>query len=506
MKVYDTTPKAGFLRALMNHKWTVSGALSELVDNSFGPGRGNASRVVITNDQKNRWLRVVDNGEGMDNLGRLFQLGNTIGRAPGDIGIYGSGGTMALLYMADRVEIWSLRKGKVTYDSVDWNECIESGAFPTISAEWTISDDTNTPHDLLDFGSGTAIHLWLQPQRVINPNRANMIARDLEEAYAPGLRRGKEILWVTRGRNGGSRSLTDPMPQLQRHRVLGGVVEMPNGDSLAFSGMAGIVADLPHAKSMIAIGYGDRVIKNTRDCYSSADEEERYAGTGVCGFIDLHDGWQPYLSTTKDDVNDDRVWRALMDHVFREIRPLLKARDEARQTMLFADLQMSLQSIFTGKCALEVTVRAPAIPDLPSGGPAGVTAPHLRKPHEPSTDASRDAQAPAISGIEIVPQDDTQMRRCLCTIERRQSSLFAFVNIEHPDVAEAMKARPANTRALTFLITSQIAELVAKDDDLRKDMFSKGVLHEIEQNEGTSAPFIMRVLVDRMRGHRVEQA
>src|SRR5262245_29785536 len=96
MSGYDTTPKPAFLLAMQNQKWSVSGALAELVDNSFGSGRGNADYCAIIHRQRQRVIEVLDNGQGMEYLGRIFQLGNTIGRAPGDIGRYGSGGTMAL--------------------------------------------------------------------------------------------------------------------------------------------------------------------------------------------------------------------------------------------------------------------------------------------------------------------------------------------------------------------------------------------------------------------------
>ena len=506
MKVYDTVPKPAFLRALQNQSWTMSGALSELVDNSFGPGRGNADRVIITNHQKDRWIRVLDNGAGMDNLGRLFQLGNTIGRAIGDIGLYGSGGTMALLWLANRVDIWSLRGGKVTHDSVDWKECIEAGEYPRINGEWEKANESNTPHDLLEQEHGTVIQLWLQRERVLTSNRLNMVSRDLEETYAPGLRSGKEIIWKTEGRNGGYRSLSDPTPSLKKYKDISGAIALSDDTFLPFEGLAGIIEDLPHSKSAISIGYGARVITTTRDCFSSPDEEERYAGTGICGFVDLKEGWQIYLSTTKSGVNDDNIWRALMGHIFSQIRALLKSRDEARQILLLADLQMSLQSMFSGRSDLEITIRRPAVPDLESGkGDAEEKQEHKHRPSVANDDAEREAKTPALSGIEIAPQTDIQMERCLCRVERRSSSLIAYVNMEHPDVAESMKSRPANTRALSFLITGQIAEMMAKDDELRREMFPKNVNEQIDSVRGDGvSSYIMRLLVDRVRGHKIE--
>jgi hypothetical protein len=107
----------------------MAGALSEIVDNSFGPARGNAHSVKIVYDAKARTLSVLDDGLGMDAIGRLFRHGDTIGRAVGDIGFYGAGGTKAILWLSDQVSIWTLRDGMVQSDSVQWAKWIKAESF-----------------------------------------------------------------------------------------------------------------------------------------------------------------------------------------------------------------------------------------------------------------------------------------------------------------------------------------------------------------------------------------
>jgi hypothetical protein len=161
--------------------------------------------------------------------------------------------------------------------------------------------------------------------------------------------------------------------------------------------------------------------------------------------------------------------------------------------------------MFSGRSDLEITIRKPSIPDLDSGDGDKEGGERKRRPSTPNEDAEREAKTSALSGIEIAPQTDIQMERCLCRIERRHSSLIAYVNMEHPDVAEAMKSRPANTRALSFLITGQIAELMAKDDQMRREMFPKQTIDEIDAFRGDGlSSYIMRILVDRVRGHKTE--
>ena len=127
----------------------------------------------------------------MESIGRLFQLGNTIGRCPGDIGLYGSGGTMAILWLASVVDVWSLKNGFVSHDSVDWLEQINRDTYPEISEDWETATPANTPARLLGLGHGTMIRIKLSRERTLIPSN---IRRDLFKTYAPALRIGKKLV------------------------------------------------------------------------------------------------------------------------------------------------------------------------------------------------------------------------------------------------------------------------------------------------------------------------
>src|SRR5215469_15378187 len=156
-KLFNCTPKPAMLRSVQNERWNVSGALAELLDNSFGPGRGNATTVTIFHDLTARTLTVLDNGRGMDAIGRLFQHGNSIGHSIGDIGEYGAGGTKALLWLASRVSIWTLREQMVQHDNVIWKNWFNLDSFDdaNVSNDWRRSNSSNTPAELLAIGHGT---------------------------------------------------------------------------------------------------------------------------------------------------------------------------------------------------------------------------------------------------------------------------------------------------------------------------------------------------------------
>src|SRR5215471_14537611 len=195
-KMFNCQTLPAELRAKQHAKWKAEGAIAELVDNSFGPFRGDASEVIISYDSKARTLSVLDNGKGMDHIGRMFQGGNTGGTGIGDIGEFGAGGTLAVLWLADHVDIATLRHGKVMRDSVLWKEWIAAKSFKDlgVSDDWDIATVNNCPAGLLAVGHGTMITMRLLHKRKID---AAKIRKELARLYSPGLRNGKSITWRT---------------------------------------------------------------------------------------------------------------------------------------------------------------------------------------------------------------------------------------------------------------------------------------------------------------------
>jgi hypothetical protein len=479
----DTTPKPSFLRAIQNQKWTVAGALSELVDNSFGPGRGNASTVWIDHDATNRVLSVCDDGQGMDHVGRLFCLGDTIGRAIGDIGEYGSGGTMAILWLATSVDVCTLRGGQLMKHARNWPQQFKADGYFVVPDEWRKAKAGNTPVRLLEATNGTLIVCRLLKERQFLMQN---VIRDLQNNYAPGLRSGKKIIWRTikKGCVTESHPLVEPYPEFKNSIDFDFVLDT-GAEHLAVSGKAGIVDELPYAQSKMSIGYGHRVICTTRECYQK-EGAERFSGTGVCGWIDLHEGWQSYLSTTKDAINDGPVWHALMGHLYDELSPLLESVSKETLRILFDDLQLSLQTSINDLSSIsndDWREHAPinVIP-IPGPRPPGPN-PEPRPPgpdvddrhKQPGLNPGDDApiKAPAQSQLIVVECTDKEMKGTLCGVTLEKHDVVAQVNREHPWVEEALKAKPVNRKALLYLIVREIAAAIADQVEFQKRLFPK---------------------------------
>jgi hypothetical protein len=462
---FDTTPKPYFLQAMRNQAWTITGALAELVDNSFGPGRGDATTCHITYNPKTRTLSVVDDGVGMTSIGRLFQLGNTIGRSPGDIGLYGSGGTMALLWLGAAASVYTLRDDKVSHDTVVWSQSIEAGRFPRINEAWQPASLSNCPAELFEQGQGTAVVLKLADER--GKLRADNTKRDLARIYGPGIRAGKRIVWTTLGKNGETETLTDPivMPG-DDDKVVDFDFALEYGNEiLPVRGQVGLVDGLSVIDAGIHVGYGSRVIAKTKDCFVSADSSEKFVGASVTGWLDLGDGWQPYLSTTKTALNDKPLWDALMGYVFDSIRPLLEEADDEKLTLELEDIALSLQNLFDGSARVSVAKKEPTDEETEEVGPDDIEGERpLAEPATPQTDDHTDK--PARAEVRIMPESDDKLDGTLCLAEKAASTITVMVNKEHPVIELALQQRPVNRALLNQIVVSEIANVIAADPEL----------------------------------------
>jgi len=505
---FDTTPKPAFLLAMQNQKWHVTGAISELVDNSFGPGRGNAQRVKVIFDPKRQIVSVLDDGVGMETIGQLFQLGETVGRTPGDIGLYGSGGTMAILWLAKEVELWTLRNGEVSHDKVNWPLQIRTNKYPLISTSWKKASFSNTPVQLLELGHGTLVRLHLARGRTVRPSH---VKQELSRTYSPALRRGKKITWITLATDGKTKAREDLRPTLElphdpeRRVTFQTIIEIPNDEDdgvihLLAMGEIGLIDDLPHSQSVVSIGYGCRVIQETRDCYSSPDRSETFAGIGIAGYLDLGDAWTPFLATTKDAIHHGPAYDALMARVFTKIRPLLLECEDEKLNIILTDLELALNAAFNGSLKMPENVGAMAQPhaeeptrDL-TDEPGSVSVKTTARPGTTSE------EMPAVCKIEIQECTDAEMESILCKADPRPGGMAVFINKDHSFVRAAMRSKPINRWLLNHMVLREVTVAMVDDELLLARAFGAKETEKLsELSPRAREGKVMRALIDRVR-------
>lgn len=527
-RTFDTSPSARLLTALANIPWKPHGAISEIVDNALGDQRGNADEVLIIWDKRARKLTVRDNGVGMKRIGHLFQLGSIpMGWSATDIGQFGSGGTMALLWLATDVRIYTMRNGKVMFDHVRWKDHVDSGVFPQVSDEWK-EPTANTPTALRELGHGTQIELWIRRDRAI---KEDQIQRELAHTYAPALRQGKIIRWLTvssKGRDYISALKADPFPlpsdksKIVRFRVS---VASDSGRLLQARGEVALYDDLPWKESFVSVGFGHRNLMTTRDCYQSADGETQYGGTGVRGWVDListiNADWKPKLTVTKDDIDDANLRAQLMHQVFIRIEPLLKQTERDRLAVILGGLSLELTDAFNN-------LNDPDFEFDEDGthGAAGpgilrddrVTFDDVVRPFKPITpkvvDPSRrgpypggNAKPPA-ARLDLLPVSDKEIDGALCRMQvlnEHESMLKIEINKDHDVVEELLKPRQTNRIGLNMMVTREVASGFIKHPQLMQRLLSRRLRSKLdEQQDDTSRErYLARLLMDSARRPKV---
>lgn len=377
----DITPTVQLIKALQSQDWEAKGAISEFVDNSFGEARGNAGRVLIRWNQRTRELSILDNGQGMKDVGDLFQLGLTVGRSPRDIGKYGVGGTMGLVWLGEQADVWTKSKGQMSSAHVIWSE-LTARTDPTdwhIEQQgWQTASLANTPSELLDETHGTLISLSVPRSKRFH---ANTIKTELAKRYAPGLRAGRRLRWETVSARGAIASEELASPWFLPDPVHINFALALGDRDLFVQGSIGLDPTLGPDESKIAIGFGHRIVMSTSDCYTSPDGARSYSGLGVAGYIDLQDGWQDYLTTAKTDFTDAELYDHLMAALFQQLEPLLAKADKGSETLQLETLALKISVSLEGALDVDVEVapRSPAVeshwpePHAPTG--AGPTEP-----------------------------------------------------------------------------------------------------------------------------------
>jgi Histidine kinase-, DNA gyrase B-, and HSP90-like ATPase len=529
-QLYDTTPLTNVLFGLSSQKWNVPGATSELIDNSFGELRGNAKHVWITYNAQNRMFSVLDNGVGMDHVGALFQLGKTIGRGVRDIGKYGQGGTMAILWLPTAVSIWTMRDGKVMLDDVRWDDYKNKTEFPQVNDTWERASLRNTPPELFELGHGTLIRMHLRDGRSFQPDA---VQRELSRLYAPGLRKDYKITWTTIARDGRTYEQqlapeqfelpSDPSKIVNFNFVMKARDDEGNNVTLPVTGQVALIDDLPYARSTVSLGYGPRVIIETRDCYSSADGSAKYSGTGVWGWLDLGEGWQDFLTTTKDGIKADHVRAVLMNHVFKRIEPLLKQTEKDRLSLVLDGLRLELTDVFNGLNELDFvleesetettlghdpTVRYPGFNDPKPFKPF---VPNLKADDEmPKLVPGEDKKEKAVVRLEFIEQNDTAMKGALCRLQilsEAENNLKIEVNIEHPVMQELLYGtNPIQKLALILLVTREIAASLADNEAVLRRFVVPRLMRKLDQlgtDNGHKERLLARLLMDSARRPRV---
>lgn len=462
----DITPTIDLIRGLASDDWEVRGAISELVDNSFGEARGNASRIDISWNPSTREFWQLDNGAGMDDVARLFQLGDGVGRHPKDIGRYGMGGTMALIWLpwGESCTVWTKRGNYMASLTVHWSEMKD---WEVPSLDWRRASLVNTPPRLLALSSGTLIAFKVRRARRFH---AETVQKELTRRYAPGLRAGREIYWhsVVRGKE----SMEALVPPAGLPNPINIDWTLVYEDKyLPVVGVIGQDPSLGLERSQVEIGFGARVVKATKDCYTAPDESHSYTGLHVAGYIDLGEGWQDYLTTAKTDFTDVELYRALMGALFERLKPLLQENEDEIEAIQLNGIAMKLSASLSGGFEVDAEV-SPGRRTKGGGHQGGPDTTGDGTPRIPRTNGEgREIKRAASAHVLLKWGTEKDLEGLLFRVEfRANDEIWVWLDKGHEIVAEARRrSSPAQEMLLETLVLPQVsAALVGTPELLHK--------------------------------------
>jgi hypothetical protein len=493
-------PTGRILHGIRSRKWSIPDAIAELVDNSFGELRGKADTVSIQWDAKKRVLAVLDNGRGMKDVADLFTLGEGIASGAGDIGVFGMGGSEALLWLADHAVVETLRTdlvgGNVARGRANWKSCIDRQDFPTINNQWRRATPATCTTELLDRGHGTLILLLLRDGLKVYPE---VIRDQLSRRYGVGLRTGRRIEWID---GVGEEAVVTPVTPWnpgEMKDVITATITIEQG--LSAKVVAGRVDRLSVRHSKLAVNYLYRQIKETTEGFGRIVQ-------GAVGYIDLSPKWLQYLTTTKDDIREDcrHLEAELMRRIAEVLRPLVEKLEQAKLEKVFTNVRFNLKR----RLEFGIQYATTADPDgvdsdiidvpgeLPGGG-SGFDGPGYQRPRKPRRPEHFAAQ------IDIEQVTDDQLEGLLCRVEVGRvgelRTAKAFINKEHELVKMALLAEPVNQRLLEHILIATLSTEIVKQDALVTfGLFTQrqadALMKRFDNDVYSIVLFLIRVLTD----------
>jgi len=454
-KPFCITPRVHLLQAVRNRdNMDYRAAISELVDNSFGPAAGDATEVHIV--IRPTGISVHDNGRGINDIQRLFTLGDSESRHHAtDVGQYGYGAKSACIWLADRLRVETCTGDRKISADIDWTALMERDA-----QEWP----TITPKiELVPEGSPSYTHIHAdglcQKKRI----SIESIARELGETYEPALKEGRRII-LHNYRKSGDRSDIEVQPF------------SPAGwtDIHEFSGEVG------GKKYSCSIGVLTSSVSHfgLRLCYGHRliDRLTKLDGTAlpvrVFGYVRLSPDWKRHLAANKTEVKDtdelevqiaEKAKGVIIEAERKQRRIKLDELNAKFSTAIgeriVADpagpLRGTRKPTNEGKRTKTVNPVPPLVQDQDSDKPASEVAAETRKGLELRMDACGQD-----SPVAVVSADDTGLTVTL----NEDAPLMGKVISEH--MASGAGLTAAFVELIGYIIAGQL--VLNGDSDMRQ--------------------------------------
>lgn len=306
-------PKIDMILSLVQNQLTWPAALSEFVDNSFGPDAGSSENMTIEVHKDRIVLR--DDGRGFQDINALYQLGSGASRqSTRDIGLYGIGSKQAQLWIGATITIETIRDGRMHKHCVKWPVFwSKDGPSLRANADWPNGyEGKGKPSD----GKGTTITI-----ERLHPGKprlhADSVCRQLGLTYGPAVKDKRSITLIDlRGKYEVRHSVKPDEPE--RLTDSGAFVGAVRG--MDYRLFVGRQEKYESRYNALFVTWGHRVITIERTPFERALPSHFY------GRVDLGDSWKKCLSANKLDIASNKD--ELMSDVYDKCKALIDLYDQ----------------------------------------------------------------------------------------------------------------------------------------------------------------------------------
>lgn len=303
-----------------NQKISRVDALSEFIDNAFGPAAGNASTCWIKFGKQR--VTILDDGVGVRDLNAFMTPGESISRDdPEDIGSFGIGAKHGMFHFGTKVKIDTVRDDLRHHHEIDFALAQQRKKMPRLYR----GDGTTTRK-----GHGTEITITNLHDGRHNPSYKYLCER-LAHRYLLAQRAGRKIFVSWPHSDGEIELKAEDVVQLFEQDVREYKDEI-NGKP--FTVLAGDIKEYHHDLSGLHVGYGFRFIKKIEELAGHTLPALFY------GRVILGKEWKTSLSPDKTDIMRDgaaletKVYALLEDW----IETLRKLSEEHRTSRICTKL------------------------------------------------------------------------------------------------------------------------------------------------------------------------
>jgi hypothetical protein len=457
----------------------------EWVDNSFQHGLSDRITIMI---DSNRNIAIRDYGIGIDDINRVFRLGDA--SAYGDwsqIGQYGVGATDAMIYLGEVADVETVRDGRKHRMVVDWDRVERTGLWPLRYA------GAGVPASKGEVGTRITVRRLNQHYKLTT---SEAVAKELGLTFAPALRAGAKITlyhYVWRERRVIEVEAFVP-PDLTDVKVITGSV-VDGKTEYRWTGYVGLSRSLVERHNGVHISFRHRVIEMTRDPFMGLSASTLYAEVA----LDETTPWKYQLSDHKDKVIGLR--KELINNIHQAIKPLLeKSREQSTNLALLemtAPIEQAINQVLKGAVGDAFCGDEEVLGGLVAGEEEGGIPPDPDKEmRDPALRIPKDVGEPGkkvkvLTGIKVeyVEREKLQGRAFTWDV---QNKLFV-IKLEKEGFSEVVgwppRLREKHVRHLVISLLSHAVEMMFWRSELEtlRPALSKNLFNKIE-NEWAPEP------------------